>query len=336
MNQQFNLKGYDMAQAERLSAWQALQQRTKHGDTVFWVLTLFFALLVIALVFAVGYIVWIGSSEARARFGFSFLFQSGWDPNAGNFGALPAIYGTVVSSAIALLLAGPLGIMIGVFLSELCPDKLRSPLSFLIELLAAIPSVIYGMWGVFVFVPFFRSVVASPISRSIGKSVPLFAGPVAAGRGLLVAGIILAIMILPTVAAITRDVLNAVPNHQREAMLAVGATRWEMIRKAVLPYSRAGIIGGLMLGLGRALGETMAALMVIGSVKNTISPSLFGGGITAASLIASELPNANDSLHESTLILVALVLFGITLAVNLVARLVIWRSARGPVGSMRA
>jgi len=139
-----------------------------------------------------------------------------------------------------------------------------------------------------------------------------------------------------TVAAITRDVLNVVPNHQREAMLAVGATRWEMIRKAVLPYSRAGIIGALMLGLGRALGETMAALMVIGSVKNTISPSLFGGGITAASLIASELPNANDSLHASTLILVALVLFGITLAVNLLARLVIWRSARGPVGSMRA
>lgn len=325
-----------MAQAERLSAWQVFQQRTKHGDTVFWLLTLFFALLVITLVFAVGYVTWIGSTEARARFGISFLFQSGWDPNAGNFGALPAIYGTLVSSGIALLLAGPLGILIGVFLSELCPDKFKNPLSFMVELLAAIPSVIYGMWGIFVFVPFFRSAVASPITKSIGKSVPLLAGPVASGRGLIVAGIILAIMILPTVAAITRDVLAVVPNHQREAMLAVGATKWEMIRNAVLPYSRAGIIGALMLGLGRALGETMAALMVIGSVKNTISPSLFGGSITAAALVASELPNANNSLHESTLILIALVLFGITLVVNLVARVIVWQAARGPVGSIRA
>ena len=325
-----------MAQAERLNSWQAFQQRTKHGDTIFWLVTLFFALLVIGLVFAVGYVTWAGSSEARARFGFGFLFQTGWDPNAQNFGALPAIYGTLVSAGLALLMAGPLGILIGVFLAELCPDRLKNPLSFLVELLAAIPSVIYGMWGIFVFVPFFRSVVASPVSKSIGKSIPLFAGPVAAGRGLLVAGIILAIMILPTIAAITRDVLAVVPNHQREAMLALGATRWEMIRKAVLPYSRAGIIGGLMLGLGRALGETMAALMVIGSVKDKISTSLFGGGITAASLVASELPNANDSLHESTLILIALVLFGITLLVNTLARLLVWRAARGPVGSVRA
>jgi phosphate transport system permease protein len=190
---------------------------------------------------------------------------------------------------------------LGVFLAELCPARLRSPLSLLVELLAAIPSVIYGMWGIFVFVPFFRNAVASPIAKSIGKSVPLFAGLVATGRGVLVAGIILAIMILPTIAAITRDVLAVVPNHQREAMLAVGATRWEMIRKAELPYAQASIIGGLMLGLGRALGETMAALMVIGSIKDKISPSLFGGGITAASLVASELPNANDSCSISTL-----------------------------------
>jgi phosphate transport system permease protein len=324
-----------MAQAERLNTWQMLQQRTKHGDSIFWLVTLFFALLVIALVIAVGYVTWAGSSEARARFGISFLFQTGWDPNAQNFGALPAIYGTVVSSGIALLLAGPLGVLIGVFLAELCPARLRSPLSFLVELLAAIPSVIYGMWGIFVFVPFFRNAIASPIAKSIGKSVPLFAGPVATGRGVMVAGIILAIMILPTIAAITRDVIAVVPNHQREAMLAVGATRWEMIRKAVLPYAQAGIIGGLMLGLGRALGETMAALMVIGSIKDKISPSLFGGGITAASLVASELPNANDSLHESTLILIALVLFGITLLVNGLARLLVWRAARGPIGSVR-
>lgn len=325
-----------MARVERLSTWQAFQQRTKHGDVIFWLLTLFFALLVVALVFAVGYVTWIGSGEARGRVGIGFLFRTGWDPNSQNFGALPAIYGTLVSSLIALLLAGPLGMLIGVFLAELCPQRLRNPLSFMVELLAAIPSVIYGMWGVFVFVPFFRSWVASPLAKGVGKSFPLLAGPVAAGRGLLVAGIILAIMILPTIAAITRDVLAVVPNHQREAMLAVGATRWEMIRKAVLPYARAGIIGGLMLGLGRALGETMAALMVIGSVKDKISTSLFGGGITAASLVASELPNANDSMHESTLILIALVLFGITLLVNAFARLLVWRAGRGPVGSARS
>jgi phosphate transport system permease protein len=314
------MKDSVMARTEQLSTWQALQNRTRHGDTIFWLLTLGFALMVIALVFAIGYVTWAGSSAARTRFGFSFLFQTGW----------------LVSSGIALLLAGPLGIMIGIFLSELCPPRLKAPLSFLVELLAAIPSVIYGMWGIFVFVPFFRSVIARPISSGIGKSIPLLAGPVAAGRGVMVAGIILAIMILPTIAAITRDVLNVVPNHQREAMLAVGATRWEMIRKAVLPYARAGIIGGLMLGLGRALGETIAALMVIGSVKDKISPSLFGGGITAASLIASELPNANDDLHASTLILIALVLFGITLLLNGFARLLVWQAARGPTGSVRA
>jgi phosphate transport system permease protein len=325
-----------MAQAERLTTWQIVQQRTRHGDVIFWLLTLFFALMVIALVVAVGFVTWAGSSEARGRFGISFLFQSGWDPVNGNFGALPAIYGTLVSSIIALLLAGPLGVMIGVFLSELCSARLKQPLSFLIELLAAIPSVIYGMWGIFVFVPFFRGAIAKPLADSIGKSVPLLAGPVAAGRGVLVAGIILAIMILPTIAAITRDVLAVVPNHQREAMLAIGATRWEMISQAVLPYARAGIIGGLMLGLGRALGETMAALMVIGSFKDSIKTSLLGPGITAASLIASELPNANDSLHESTLILIALVLFGITLILNGFARLLVWRAARGPAGSVRA
>ena len=325
-----------MAKTERLSTWQALQRRTRHGDTIFWLLTLCFALIVIVLVFAIGYVTWAGSSQARDRFGVGFLLQDGWNPVSGNFGALPAIYGTLVSSGIALLLAGPLAVLIGVFLSELCPARLRSPLSFLVELLAAIPSVIYGMWGVFVFVPFFRGAIAKPIADGIGKQVPLLAGPVAAGRGVMVAGIILAIMILPTIAAITRDVLAVVPNHQREAMLALGATRWEMIRKAVLPYARAGIIGALMLGLGRALGETMAALMVIGSAKSTISGSLFGSGITAASLIASELPNANDELHASTLILIALVLFGITLLLNGLARLLVWQAARGPAGSVRA
>src|SRR5690349_17798632 len=201
-----------MARTERLSTWQVLQNRTRHGDSIFWLLTLGFALIVIALVFAVGFVTWEGSTEARSRFGLSFLWQTGWDANAGNFGALPAIYGTLVSSGIALLMAGPLGVLIGIFLAELCPLRLKPSLSFLVELLAAIPSVIYGMWGVFVLVPFFRSAIARPIATGIGKSIPLLAGPVAAGRGVMVAGIILAIMILPTVAAITRDVLVVVPN----------------------------------------------------------------------------------------------------------------------------
>lgn len=324
-----------MASAEPLSIWQVIQRRTRHGDSIFWMLTLAFALMVLALVIAIGYVTWGGSQEARERFGIGFLFRSGWDPVAGNFGALPAIYGTLVSSIIALLIAGPLGMLIGIFLSELCPVRLRTPLSFLVELLAAIPSVIYGMWGVFVFVPFFRSAIAQPLATTIGAVVPFLAGPVAAGRGLMVVGIILAIMILPTIAAITRDVLAVVPNHQREAMLAIGATRWEVIQIAVLPYSRAGLIGGLMLGLGRGLGETMAALMVSGSFKQAIPPSLLAPGITAASLIASELPNANDSIHESTLILIALVLFGITFVLNGLARLLVWQAARGPTGSAR-
>lgn len=324
-----------MIQLGRVSAWQTLQRRTKHGDAIFWLLTLFFALIVIFLVVAIGYVIWVGSREARQTFGLAFLFQQGWNPVTGNFGALPAIYGTLVSSGIALLLAGPLGVLIGVFLTELCPARLKSPLSFLVELLAAIPSVIYGMWGVFVFIPFFRDTVSPLLSGSLGRVLPFLAGPTS-GQSLIVAGLILAIMVLPTVASISRDVIAVVPNHQREAMLAIGATRWEMIRQAVLPYARAGIIGAMMLGLGRALGETMAALMVIGSYKPAIPDSWQDAGITAAALIASELPNANDALHESTLILIALVLFGITLLLNAFARLLVWNAARGPGGNVRA
>ena len=321
-----------MARVESLGTWAAFQRRTRHGDSIFAFVTLAFALVVVGLVGVIGIVTWINSGEARTKFGLGFLFQQGWNPVTGNFGALPAIYGTLVSAGIALLFAGPLGVMIGVFLSELCPLRLRTPLSFLVELLAAIPSVVYGMWGVFVLIPFFEGFVANPLAGSVGKFLPVFAGPVS-GRSLAVAGIVLSIMILPTIASITRDVLAVVPNNQREAMMAVGATRWETIRHAVLPYAQAGIIGGMMLGLGRALGETMAALMVIGSLKNTVPSSLFMPGISSAALIASELPNANDSLHESTLILIALVLFGITLLLNALARFLVWRAGRGPKGA---
>jgi phosphate transport system permease protein len=317
-----------MQGAPHVSTWGQIRRRTQHGDLIFWLAALAFAIVVVSLLVAIVAVTWHGSAEARHTFGFGFLTSSAWNPVKGEFGALPAIYGTVLSSGIALLLAGPIGVLVGIFLSDLCPLRLRAPLSFLVELLAAIPSVVYGMWGIFVFIPFFRDHIATPLSDSLGGSVGLFAGPVTVGRSVMVAGIILAIMILPTIAAISRDVIGVVPTNQREALVALGATRWEVIRHALIPYARAGIIGGMMLGLGRALGETMAATMVIGNTPK-INHSLLQPGTTAASLVASQLPNANDSLHESSLILLALVLFLITLLANALARLLIWNTQRG-------
>lgn len=312
------------------------ERRTQHGDVIFWFLTLFFALVIIGLVVAVGIVTYGGSAEARERYGWTFLGGTEWNPVETEtfpaaFGAWPAIRGTLISSAIALLLAGPVGVAIGIYLAELAPLRLRTPLGFMVELLAAIPSVIYGLWGVAVFVPFFTEFIATPVSESIGLVVPWLEGPVATGRGLMVTGIVLSLMILPTVASITRDVLNAVPQTQREVLLALGATRWEVIWLSVVPYARAGIVGGVMLGLGRALGETMAATMIIGN-STRISDSLFAPATTAAALVASELTNANDVLHESALIAIALVLFGITLLLNFGARLLVWQTSRGPAG----
>ncbi|HJZ49112.1 MAG TPA: phosphate ABC transporter permease subunit PstC [Roseiflexaceae bacterium] len=328
-----------MAQTGAIKAnvWQRLSQRARHGDRPFYLITLFFALMVIGLVVAIGAVTYNGSALARQQFGLGFLVEQEWNPvdtetSPATFGAWPAVYGTLVSAAVAVLLAGPIGIGIGIFLAELSPRWLRTPLSFTVELLAAIPSVIYGLWGVLVFAPVFRDTVAKPISQTLGEVVPQLAGPVAVGRGIMVAGVVLAIMILPTIAAITRDVLAVVPRTQREVMLALGATRWEVIWQAVLPYARAGIIGGVMLGLGRALGETMAATMLIGNSQR-LSTSLFAPGVTAASLVASELTNANSALHESALIEIALVLFGITLLLNLFARLLVWQVSRGPAGA---
>jgi phosphate transport system permease protein len=292
--------------------------------------------MIVLLVGAIGWMLFSASSEARTAYGWDILFGSVWNPveteiNPISFGGWPAVRGTLLSALIALLIAAPLAIGIGIYLAELCPPALRTPISFLVELLAAIPSVIYGVWGVFVFVPFFSTYLAEPISTTLGAVIPWLAGPIATGRGLLVTGIILALMILPTIASLTRDVLALVPNTQREAMLAIGATRWETIWLAVVPYSRAGIIGAIMLGLGRALGETMAATMLVGNTQR-ISPSLFAPATTAASLVANELTNSVSSLHESALISVALALFAITLVLNLGARLLIWyvdRSANG-------
>ena len=315
-----------IATGQPVSRSHRLRRRLRHGDVPFRLLAATFAFVVVALLVAIVGVAWDGSAAAREAFGLGFLTRTAWNPVAGEFGALPAIYGTIVSSAIALLLAAPPGIMIGIFLSDLSPARLRGPLSLMVELLAAIPSVVYGMWGIFVFIPFFRGAIAEPVSRALGDTVPFLAGPVTVGRGLLVAGIILAIMILPTIAAVSRDVLSVVPTHQREALLALGATRWEVIRHALLPYARAGIVGGMMLGLGRALGETMAATMVIGNTPR-IDPSLFQPATTAASLIASQLPTTNTELHSSALVYLALVLFLITLLANSIARLLVWRVA---------
>lgn len=306
--------------------------RAGFGDPIFHILAIIFGLVVVGLVFTIGIVTWNASADARAAVGLDFLWAVGWAPNKLIFGALPAVLGTLLTAALAVLLAAPMGIFIGIYLSELAPLKIRQPLSFLVELLAAIPSVIYGMWGVMVFVPWFRDAIAKPITSTLGEVIPFLSGPVASGRSIAVAGIILAIMILPTISAITRDVVVVVPQHQREAMLALGATRWETIWKAVIPYSRAAIVGGVMLGLGRALGETMAALLVIGGVKNMIPKSIFAAGISIAPLIASELANADSEMHTSILILMALILFVITLLLNSLARMLVWYVARGPEG----
>lgn len=326
----------DVKAASR-TAPRSWRRRTQHGDVIFWLLCLGFALVIVGLVVAVGVVTYTGSAEVRERYGWSFLWQAEWNPietdlYPATFGAWPAIRGTLLSSLFALLLAGPLGVLIAIFLAELCPLRLRAPLGFMVELLAAIPSVIYGLWGVAVFGPFFTEYIATPLSETVGQLVPWLAGPVASGRGLILASIVLALMVLPTVAAITRDVLVAVPNNQREVLLSLGATRWEVIWLAVLPYARAGIIGAVMLALGRALGETMAATMLIGN-STRVEGSLFLPATTSAALIASELTNANDTLHESALIAIALVLFVNTLLLNMAARFLVWQTSRGPAGA---
>ena len=325
-----------MAKQSHAGSWSNGNTRLRHGDVPFRVATVILASCIVMLVFVMGVVMYMASAEARAAFGIDILLGQDWSPvatdvSAPAFGAWPAVRGTLLSALVAIVVATPLALGIGIFLAELCPPKLSTPLSFLVELLAAIPSVIYGVWGVFVFVPFFNDIFSKPISESLGDYIPWLAGPVATGRGIMVTGIILAIMILPTIASLTRDVLRLVPNTQREAMLAIGSTRWEMIWLAVVPYARAGIIGAVMLGLGRALGETMAATLLIGNSQR-ISESLFAPATTAASLVANELTNSVSSLHESALITVALALFGITLILNLAARLLIWYVDRNIAG----
>jgi phosphate transport system permease protein len=266
------------------------------------------------------------SRLSMSKFGFKFLIKQIWDPVNEDFGALPFIYGTVVSSLIALVIAVPLSVGTALFLTELCPRQIRSILSLLVELLAAIPSVIYGLWGIFVLAPFLRAYVQPFLAKYFGWT-GLFSGP-KYGYGMLAAGVILAIMILPIIASITREVVTAVPRVQREAALALGATKWEMLRMAVLRNARPGILGAVILGLGRALGETMAVYMLIGN-RAQIVRSLFAPGNTLASVIAAEFTEAVGNIYLSSLIEMALVLFVLTLVVNALAGLLVWSITRG-------
>ncbi len=296
------------------------------ADTVFYALVLFCALAILAVVGLVLSELVSKSQLSWHAFGFKFFLGQNWDPVNDQFGALPFIYGTVVSSLLALVLAVPLAIGVAVFTTEMSPRWLRGPLAFTTELLAAIPSVIYGLWAIFVLVPLLRQYVQPWLARYLGWT-GLFEGP-PYGIGMLAAGIILAIMIIPIISSITREVMTAVSQQQREGVLALGATRWEMIRMGVLRNARAGIMGGVILGLGRALGETMAVTMVIGN-RPEIARSLFAPGYTMASVIANEFSEATGDLYLSALIEVGLALFLVTMVVNILAQLLVWSVTRG-------
>ena len=293
--------------------------RRSADDQLFRLGTGFFAFLVVLLVGGIAFELYENSRLSIQKFGFHFWQTTTWDPVAGDFGALPFIWGTLYSSLLALLISTPIALGIAIFLSELSPRFLRTPLAFLTELLAAIPSIVYGLWGIFVLVPIVRQVeIHTPDWL---KKVPLFSGP-PLGVGMLAAGLILAVMVIPFTSSVAREVLKAVPATQREAAYALGATRWEAIQ-AALRYGRTGIAGAIMLGFGRAIGETMAVTMVIGN-NPRISSSLFAAQHTMAAVIANEFTEADTDLYLNALIEIGLVLFAITLVINALSRLLIW------------
>jgi phosphate transport system permease protein len=313
-----------------------------YGDRPWNALTISMAVLTILVMLAIGVLLWRESAGSRSAFGLNFLkptSDASWNPVSGEFQAWPFIYGTLVTSLFSLVLAVPISLGVAIFLAELCPEWLRLPLGGMFELLAAIPSVIYGLWGIFVFLPKVVDPVGRFLDTTLGN-VPvlslIFHGPIpASGASLLAAAFILSIMITPTISAITRDVFLAIPVSQREASLALGSTRWETIWKVLIPYGLSGILGAVILGLGRALGETMAVTMVVG---NSIggSLSLLRPGYTMSSIIANEFAEAVSPLHTQALIEVGLILFIITLLLNILARLLVWRVGRGNVQGARA
>jgi phosphate transport system permease protein len=319
-----HMKVTDAPRAE--SAPSLLTAPSEAPDRIFELAMLACGLAVLGLLGLIVYELVTRSALSWHAFGFKFFSGSDWDPVNEQFGALPFIYGTLVSSLLALIIAVPLSIGVAVFTTEMCPSVLRGPLSFFVELLAAIPSVIYGLWAIFVLIPILSHHVQPFLAKTLGWT-GLFEGP-PFGYSMLAAGIILAIMIVPIISSITREVLMVVPQHQREAALALGATRWEMIRIGVLRNARAGIMGGVILGLGRALGETMAVTMVIGN-RPQIVKSLFAPGYTMASVLANEFSEATGNVYLSALIEIGLALFLVTIVVNALARLLVWTVTRG-------
>jgi phosphate transport system permease protein len=308
-------------------AWspRVLLRRMRDADEIAHLITLIAAATLLLITVLIVYQLWVLSAESRAKFGWSFFVTKTWDPVAGQFGALPFIYGTLVTSAVGLAIAVPLGVGGAIFLAELAPPKLSSSLTFVSDLLAAVPSVIYGLLGVFLLVPIMRTTVEPALKATLGF-LPLFQGP-AYGIGFLTAGIVLAIMIVPFVLSVSREVLLAVPRDQREAALGLGATKWESTWKVVVPAARIGIFGSVFLALARALGETMAVTMVVGN-NPIISASLFSPGYSIASVLANEFSEATGNLYLSALIELGLVLFLLTFVLNGLARLLILVTTR--------
>lgn len=305
--------------------------RGRLGDPLFRALAFLAAIGIIVLMALMVFKLVQDSWPSIKEFGWGFITSTEWDPVDDVYGALPFIYGTIVSSLLALVMAVPLSLGIAIYLSQFAPKWLRQPIGFLVELLAAIPSVVYGLWGIFVLAPFLGSTVEPFLADHLGNTIPLFSGPVY-GVGLFTAGVILAIMILPTISAIARESMLNVSHEQKEAAQALGATPWETVRMAVLPLARPGIIGAIILGLGRALGETMAVTMVIGN-RPEISASIFAPAYTIASVIANEFAEVTLGLHLAALIELALILLGITLLLNLLARLLVYRTGRRAAGT---
>jgi phosphate transport system permease protein len=316
----------EAATSSALRTREATVRRFAFTDMAFRTATRLSAILVLVLLGGVAISLVAGSWEALSKFGFSFLTTESWNPVTENFGALAPIYGTIVTSAIAILIAVPIGIGIAVFLTELCPRPLRRPIGIAVELLAGIPSIIYGIWGLFVFAPFLQTTV-QPFIIWLFKGIPglnsLFAGP-PYGIGLLTSSLILAIMVLPFITSITKDVFDTVPAVLKESAYGIGCTTWEVTRRVTIPYTRVGIMGGVMLGLGRALGETMAVTFVIGNAHR-ISASLFAPGTTISATIANEFTEADGDLYTSSLVSLGLILFIITFIILALARYMLLR-----------
>ena len=313
------------------SIWRRLKKTLRHGDLLWLLVIAGMAMLILAVMLAIGWSLWRDSGPSRAQFGLSFIApvsDASWDPVNDHFTAWPLITGTLTTALLAILLATPVSVFVAIFLAELCPSWLRTPLNFMVEMLAAVPSVVFGLWGIFVFLP----TVVRPLGDFLGQTLgfmPLFRGPMpASGMSRLGASLVLTIMILPTISAMSRDVFLAIPRSQREAPLALGATRWETISQILLPYGLSGILGAVILGLGRALGETMAVTMLIGNNPVESTGSLLKPGATMASVIANEFAEAVSRQHTSALIELGLILFAMTLLLNMAARFLVWRVSR--------